>query len=210
VTEPTDPERHGASPAPRGIPLGAVALGLLLILLGLAWLLHTLDVVEVPFDVLFPIALVVVGTVLLAGARRGRHGGLIALGVVLTILSAATAATDLGAGVGERAVRVTGVEPSRDYELGIGELTIDLTSLEPTGSVEMDASVGIGELHVELPVGVAVSVSAESGIGQVAVLGNEDGGFGSQVEFADDGYGSASARLQLDLSVGLGEVSVTR
>jgi len=210
VTEPTDPERHGASPAPRGIPLGAVALGLLLILLGLAWLLRTLDVVEVPFDVLFPIALVVVGTVLLAGARRGRHGGLIALGVLLTILSAATAATDLGAGVGERAVRVTGVEPSRDYELGIGELTIDLTSLEPTGSVEMDASVGIGELHVELPVGVAVSVSAESGIGQVAVLGNEDGGFGSQVEFADDGYGSASAPLHLDQSVGLGEVSVTR
>lgn len=190
--------------------LGAIALGALLILGGAAWLLETLDIVDVSFEVFLPAALILVGMILVAAARRGRQAGLIALGVVLTVLSAAVSAADVTGGVGQRVVRLTGDEQARHHDLGIGELVLDLTEIEPTGAVELDAEVGIGELRVELPADVPVRVHAESAIGQVNVLGEEEGGFGSELDHTDEGYESASAAIDLELSVGIGEVSVTR
>ncbi len=205
MTEPaTQPE-----PRPRG-SLAGIALGALLILAGGAWLLHTLDVVEVSPDVVLPSALIVVGIVLIAAARRSRQGGLIALGVILTILSALTASTDLAGGVGDRRVELSGAEPVRDQELGIGQLVVDLSELAPGGPVAVSAEVGIGQLEVELPPDLPVRVRATSGIGEVEVFEEQDGGFGSEVDHVDDGFEGATASLDLELSVGIGQVTVTR
>ena len=205
MTEPaTQPE-----PRPRG-SLAGIALGALLILAGGAWLLHTLDVVEVSPDVVLPSALIVVGIVLIAAARRSRQGGLIALGVILTILSALTASTDLAGGVGDRRVELSGAEPVRDQELGIGQLVVDLSELAPGGPVAVSAEVGIGQLDVELPPDLPVRVRATSGIGEVEVFEEQDGGFGSEVDHVDDGFEGATASLDLELSVGIGQVTVTR
>ncbi|MGH2676673.1 MAG: LiaF domain-containing protein [Actinomycetota bacterium] len=205
----TEPPRTQPGPERRS-SLTGIALGGLLIVAGGAWLLETLDVLDVSLDVILPAALVVVGVILIAAARRGRHGGLIALGVVLTILSAAMSAADVTGGVGRRHIRVTGTEQVREYDLGIGELVLDLTELEPNGTVDLKAEVGIGELRVELPADVPVRVHAESGIGQVDVLGQEDGGFGSELDHTDGDFGSAPAALDLEVSAGIGEVTVTR
>lgn len=205
----SEPEAPTSEPR-SGTSLAGIALGALLIVAGAAWLLDTLDVVEVSFEVVFPAALIVVGVVLIAAARRGRQGGLIALGVVLTLLSALTAATDVAGGVGDRRVALSGSEPIRDQELGIGKLVVDLSDIAPSGTVEMTASVGIGELEVRLPDDLPVRVHATSGIGQVEVLGEEDGGFGSELDHVDDGFNSGTTSLDLEVSVGIGEVTVTR
>lgn len=202
------PEPH-PEPAPRG-SLAGIALGALLIVAGGAWLLHALDVVDVSPEVILPAALIVIGVVLIAAARRGRQGGLIALGVILTILSALTASTDLTGGVGDRRVELSGNEPVRDQELGIGQLVVDLSDLAPAGPIALSAEVGIGELRVELPPDLPVRVRATSGIGQVNLFEEEDGGFGSEVDHVDDGFEGAAASLKLELSVGIGEVTVTR
>ena len=207
----TEPELPPAppEPTPRG-SLAGIALGALLILAGGAWLLHALDIVDVSPDVVLPGALMVLGIVLIAAARRGRQTGLIALGVLVTILSALTASTDLTVGVGDRQVELSGTEPVRDQELGIGQLVVDVSDLTPGGPVALSAEVGIGELRVELPPDLPVRVRATSGIGQVNVFEEEDGGFGSEVDHVDVGFEGAAASLDLELSVGIGEVTVTR
>ena len=205
MSEPAAPPPERA----RG-SLAGIAFGALLILAGGAWLLHSLDVVEVSVEVVVPAALIVLGILLLAAARRGRQGGLITLGVILTVLSALVASTDLTGGVGDRRVALSGTEPVRDQELGIGQLVVDLSDLAPSGPVSLSAEVGIGELRVDLPPDLPVRVEATSGIGQVDVFEEEDGGFGSELDHVDDGFEGAAASLDLQLSVGIGQVTVTR
>lgn len=205
MSEPAAP----APERPRG-SLAGIAFGALLILAGGAWLLHTLDVVEISVEVVVPAALIVVGILLLAAARRGRQGGLITLGVILTLLSALVASTDLTGGVGDRRVALSGIEPVRDQELGIGQLVVDLSDLAPSGPVSLSAEVGIGELRVDLPPDLPVRVEATSGIGQVDVFEEEDGGFGPELDHVDEGFEGAAASLDLQLSVGIGQVTVTR
>jgi Cell wall-active antibiotics response 4TMS YvqF len=209
----TEPEIAPPEPAPEPPPRGSlagIALGALLMVAGGAWLLETLDVVDFSFAVLLPAALVVVGVILIAAARRGRQGGLIALGVVLTVLSALVVAGDVGGGVGDRRVEVTGTEPILDQELGVGRLVLDLSDVDPAGVEELKAEVGIGELRVEVPPDLPIRVHAESGIGEVEVFGEQEGGFGSEVDHVDEGFDAASASLDLELSVGIGEVTITR
>ena len=96
-----------------------------------------------------------------------------------------------------------------EYELGVGNLQVDLRQLQvPAGTTLVEARVGIGELDVELPDGVSVQVEATSGLGEVQVLGQEEGGFGSRVDAV--GLGGGDRRLRLDLRVGLGQVRVER
>ncbi|MFL5795535.1 MAG: hypothetical protein ACJ742_06055 [Actinomycetes bacterium] len=49
---------------------------------------------------------------------------------------------------------------------------------------------------------------ARSGLGEVEVLGKQDGGFGSRIDTTSEAGGDR--RLELDLRVGLGQVRVER
>lgn len=42
------------------------------------------------------------------------------------------------------------------------------------------------------------------------MLGQEDGGFGSELDHADEGFDPAGTSLDIELSVGIGKVSVVR
>jgi hypothetical protein len=189
-------------------------VGLLLVFLGGAWLLESLDAVEVPWGTLFPIAVIVVGGALLLVARRERPRGLIAAGLVLTVLSAATSAGDLGVGgVGERTYRPTSLAGLEDVpDLGVGELRLDLRRLSPSAASraveEIDVSVGIGELRVVLPPELPVQIQASAGIGEVQLPDGSEGGFGAEAQFPDGRPGGD--RLHLELSVGIGQVTVER
>ena len=77
----------------------------------------------------------------------------------------------------------------------------------PAGTTAVEARVGIGELDVRLPDGVAVDVVASSGLGQVQVLGREEGGLASRIETS---AGDGDRRLRLDVRGGLGQVRVER
>jgi len=210
---PPAPQPPPERAAPRGPAVATVLVGALLVVAGLGWLLDASGV-EVPWRAMLPAALIAVGLATAAGAFRGRQHGLMVVGVVLVaVLSVAVAAdwdldVPFAGGVGERSEQPTTPADLDQYRLGIGNLRLDLRQLQvPAGTTRVEARVGIGELSVELPEGVAVAVDARSGLGNVRALDREEGGLGSRVQVEDGGGGR---RLVLDLRVGLGQVQVDR
>ena len=211
TTEPLPP----SPPADRAGPVAATVLvGALLILVGIAWLLDA-GGVEVPWRAILPGALIAVGLACIAGAFRGRQDALMVVGVALMLVLSLALAADwdldapLGGGVGDRTERPSTPADLTEYELGVGNLQVDLRRLQvPAGTTVVEARVGIGELAVEVPGGVSVEVAARSGLGEVQVLGREEGGFATRVATTSEAGGDR--RLRLDLRVGLGQVRVER
>ena len=211
TTEPLPP----SPPAERAGPAAATVLvGALLVLVGIAWLLDASGV-EVPWRAILPGALIAVGLACVAGAFRGRQHALMVVGVVLMLVLSLAVAADwdldvpLGGGVGDRTERPSTPADLTEYELGVGNLQVDLRQLQvPAGTTLVEARVGIGELAVEVPGGVSVEVVARSGLGEVQVLGQEEGGFATRVATTAEAGGDR--RLRLDLRVGLGQVRVER
>jgi hypothetical protein len=221
---PTTPE-PASQPVPTGFGppdkradvrrrgLGNVVVGAILVLLGIGWLLQALDVADVPWRALLPAALIVVGIVLIFGARTGRHGGIIALGVILAVAVALASAIDIlvdipiTGGVGEQIERVTG-PPDAEYRWALGSMTVDLREADVSElGTPIEASVVIGELIVIVPGGTALDVEARSGMGEVDVLGDESAGIGADVDLVTEGVGG---KLILDLEVAIGRVEVRR
>jgi hypothetical protein len=212
TTEPLPPAGP-APPADRHGPAAATVLvGALLVLVGIGWLLDASGV-EVPWRAVLPAALIAVGLACVAGAFRGRQHALMVVGVALTVVLSLAAAADWdldvpwGGGVGDRTERPTTPADLTGYELGVGNLVVDLRQLQvPPGTTAVEARVGIGELVVEVPQGVSVQVVASSGLGQVQVFGDEDGGIASRIDASSEQGGDR--RLELDARVGLGQVRV--
>jgi Cell wall-active antibiotics response 4TMS YvqF len=222
-TGPTEPAPP-TGPAPPGGPAGqrdrrgpataTVLVGALLVLVGIGWLLDAAGV-EVPWRAVLPAALVAVGLACVAGAFRGRQHALMVVGVALIVVLSVAVAADwdldvpLAGGVGDRTEQPTTPADLTGYELGVGNLLLDLRQLQvPPGTTTVEARVGVGELVVELPDGVSVEVMASAGLGEVQVLGQQEGGFGSRVDAV--GLGGGDRRLELDVRVGLGQVRVER
>ncbi|MBI4172379.1 MAG: hypothetical protein HY511_06435 [Actinobacteria bacterium] len=193
-------------------------LGAFLVLFGIGWLLQSLDGVEVPWRVLVPSALIVVGIALVIVARAGRsHGGLIALGIVLTVLLAVGTAIDLplGGGIGERREHpTTAAAVKDDYRLAIGSMTIDLSEIQhfvvvgDEPAIAFRARVGIGELIVIVPKGALADVTAKVGAGQAVIFGEERSGLGVEHGFRPVVPAAAAIAFSMNLSVGLGRVEV--
>ena len=211
TTEPIPPaqreDRHG--------PAGATVLvGALLVLVGIGWLLDA-GGVEVPWRAILPAALIAVGLACVAGAFQGRQHAMMVVGLALTVVLALAVATDwdldvpLAGGVGDRAERPATPAELKDYQLGAGDFLLDLQQLQvPTGTTTVQARVGVGELVVEVPDGVTVRVVASSGIGELQVLGEQDGGFANRLDTTVEA--GRDRRLELDLRVGIGQVRVER
>jgi predicted membrane protein len=164
---------------------------------------------------MLPAALIAVGLACVAGAFRGRQHALMVVGVVLVVVLSVAVAADwdldvpLTGGVGDRTERPTTPAEVDEYELGVGNLVVDLRGLQvPAGTTAVEARLGVGELVVELPDGVSVEVVASSGLGEVQVLGQQEGGFGSRIDATSEVGGDR--RLRVDARVGLGQVRVER
>jgi Cell wall-active antibiotics response LiaF, C-terminal len=209
VTAP--PVARPVGPRP---PLGRLAFGALLIAAGVVWLLGALDIVDVPVQSVLPIALIAVGVALVAGARTGRHGGLLVLGTILTVVLALLASFDvrLQGGVGQKNAHPIPGEPvETDYRLSVGQLTIDLTDADlPEATTDIHARVGIGQLTVRVPRSVAVFVRGEAGAGQLRLLGREESGLNRELTVSSRPASAGAPRLRLFLTVGLGQIEVTR
>ncbi len=206
-----------ATSMPAGVArVGRLAFGVVLLVLGIAWLLEVTDAAGVAWNAALAIALALVGLGLIAGAGGRRQTGLVPLGVVCTLVLAvaATSSIDFEGGVGERTrTPATVAEIPVEYELGVGRLVVDLRRLAlPEGETQIEASVGIGDLEVRLPEGAAIRVTAEVGAGSAIVrrqgVTRDEDGVDVTLEFADQGFDQAPRRLSLRLSVGLGEVEV--
>jgi hypothetical protein len=201
------------APARPGLPVGALTVGVLLVLAGVVWLADETGLVDVAWPVAIALAVAAVGVLLLVTARSPHAGGLVPLGIVLAVLLVLTSVVPgvpLAGGTGDRTYRPTSeAELSEQYELGAGNLVLDLRDLPPgtTGDGTTEVSVGIGEITVMIPEGLSVDVSASAGTGQVDVLGTREEGPGPEV---DQVVGDSDDPLVLQLHVGIGSVEVTR
>jgi hypothetical protein len=198
----------------RSVPMGRLLFGVLLVLLGVGWLLDSLGGIQIDWDLILPIGLIAVGVALVAAARRGEgRGGLVALGIVLTLLLTVgtVVSVPLGGGVGDRTERPLQLR-DRSYELAVGKLTVDLRRAAVSGdasTIEVAARVGIGQLVVIVPQDIpCVSTHARAGLGELNVFGDTQGGIGP--DYRTEAVCLAAPLLQLDLSVGLGQVEVRR
>jgi len=213
------PARSGGGPG-----LGHIVLGAVLVLIGVGWLLEALDVTNVPWRYLLPSALIIVGIALVLGARTGRHGGLVAVGVVLTVLVLLAGAVEtlvdipLSGGVGDETRRPTTVV-EHEYHWGLGKMTLDLRQASALAGEQIQASVVVGELIVIVPPNLPLVVTAHSGVGDVVVLGEQSGGLDvgldcvgtvAQVDCGDNSTAPAEPFLRLDLEVAIGKVEVQR
>ena len=195
---------------------GRLVLGLVVVVIGVTAFLQAAGVSDVPWKAVLPGSLIAVGLGLVVAGQRSEsgQGGLIAIGIVLTILLAGASAVDipLEGGVGERTERPTSLsEVKSDYRLAIGQLTLDLTSVSVpvTGTARtVRARVGVGQLIVELPSDQLALVRGHAGMGQVTIFGQSDEGFGVDKDVTPSVPAGEPITFSLELSVGIGEVRV--
>lgn len=189
----------------RGLPVGRLVLGAVLLLIGAAWLLVTLEVVDVPIQSAMAVGLILIGIVILV---VGRHGGLVTLGVILTILLAfmSLLGVPFEGGVGERTFRPAGTADLRsEYRMALGQMTVDLTAIEGTTLPDIEISLGMGKVIILLPDGVPVRVEGRAGAGEVQLLGTAQAGVGVEHTVTEN-----DAVFDLEVSVGFGQVEVRR
>ncbi len=202
---------------PKPLPVGRLLVGVFLVLLGVGWLLDASGAADLDWDLILPIGLILVGAALGYAGWQGRgRGGLIALGVVLTVVLTIGTMVRIpfGGGFGDRTERPRTLEAVKDrFELSIGKLTVDLRGLSLPGEVpsevRVEGSVGIGQLVVLVGKGLpCVATHAAAGLGEVVVFGDHHGGI--TPEYRTEEVCTAAPLLKLDVSVGLGQVEVRR
>ncbi|HSK95189.1 MAG TPA: PspC domain-containing protein, partial [Euzebyales bacterium] len=153
-------------PPPPPSVLGRITVAAALILGGLVALIQNLTSLDVSVDQYAAMGLAVVGAGLVVGARLGRSHGLIVLGVILVAVMAVAAtlpAVSMTSSTGQRIWTPTSVAELQDrYELGAGDLRLDLSNLELERGQEVTigASVGVGQLVVDVPPDTTVDVDA--------------------------------------------------
>ncbi len=158
--------------------------------------------------------LVTIGAGLVVGAFYGRARWLVLPAVLLAGPVTGLATLDrMGLdpfhSVGDDDYLVTDVDDLRPvYRLGTGEMVLDLGLLDVEGrTVAVRADVAIGSLQVRVPSGVDVVVEAAAGLGEVELFGDDDDGRAVTASASLDGAEGAG-RIELDLEVGMGEVTV--
>jgi phage shock protein PspC (stress-responsive transcriptional regulator) len=207
-----------APPAPRPPArpsLFAPVLGALLAAAGLFGLLEVLGVYDVDLAVLLAAAVAVVGGAIAVGAMTQRRvGGLVVLGLLLLAAFGAAALTpvSVSSGIGEKVERPVAVSALQSsYELGVGELDLDLGSVTlPPGTTSVDASVGVGQLLITVPEGVAVEVDAHAGVGEVNLFGARDDGIDAQRTITVPGSTPDAPVLDIEADIGFGSIEVRR
>jgi hypothetical protein len=199
---------HAPPPTPPRRPIG---LALALIVVGVLWLLAVAGV-ALPWEVLVPGALVVVGALVLLSPLWGGGNGLIGFGIALAVIALVVAVPSPAAlSAGDRTIVVTDPADLEDrYGLGAGTLTLDLRDLElPPGTTEVQAGVNLGELVVVVPPEVSVAGEGRVFLGEVDHFDRTNGGIAPRASLADPGT-DADRVLELRLRVGLGQIEVRR
>jgi len=171
----------------------------------------------------------VLAVALVAGSGGGRTAAsrlrwlaltvLLAIVAVMVVAAAtvfsieAASGVPLRGGIGDTQWHPTSAaQVAPNYRLAVGNLNVDLSDVRfRTGTTHVTASVGVGRVIVEVPPGPTVSVVAHSGLGDVEVFGQHDGGLSTVQSIQSDGAGSQSqAHVVLDADAGVGQVQVVR
>lgn len=194
---------------------GRAVLGAIAALVAVGALLSATGLVRISGEALLSLAIAGTGVSLGLCARRGRGAGLVFVGVVasLAMLGAAAAPVPgqvkVRARFGERIERPLEPADAADgYDLEMGSLVLDLTQLRlgPALTV-VRAHVGVGRIAVRVLEGSRTSVHANLRAGRLEAFGRQVGSGIGVVESVASA-GSLGHRLVLELTVGLGDISV--
>jgi phage shock protein PspC (stress-responsive transcriptional regulator) len=207
-------------PAGPRSPVPRLTVAALLIVVGILAMITRFTDWDVGARGILGAALLVVGLGLVAAAfsdGRTARGGLIALGVVLSLALVAVSTVDsrIDGGVGDRTYRPATVSDLREvYRGGVGDMTIDLSRLDEGiagRGLEVRVEHGFGDLDVIVPRSADVQLEGDHGLGDVDVFdrGAETDGFfpgeGSR-PWSDDGR----AEFVITINSGVGDVEVSR
>jgi phage shock protein PspC (stress-responsive transcriptional regulator) len=223
---------HGAAPdgaparyarrAPAGprSPVPGLTVAGLLIVLGVLVLVTRLTGWDVGARGFLGTALLVVGLGLVASAfsgGRGFRGGLIALGVVLSIAAVASSTVPwqrFQGGVGDRDYHpLTAADVRSSYDSGVGNTTVDLSGVALAGAptpIRTTVDGGVGNLHVIVPESADVQVSVDHGMGNVDVLGQGSGDVFSPGSGSAPWTGDGRPEFVIRIDAGIGDVEVDR
>jgi phage shock protein PspC (stress-responsive transcriptional regulator) len=191
-----------------------LAAGGLLIAVGVIALLDLAGVWHADWRWVLGAMIVALGSVVAVGAVTGRSvAGVLGIGLLMIAALALTLAVrvPLFVGFGHQTEHPVETSALHDkYELGIGKFNVDLSDLAlAKGRTKVKTTLGIGNLHVIVPRGVAVAVDARAGAGDVVVFGQDDDGTSVHTHVLESGS-DRSRVLVLDAHVGLGRLIVER
>ncbi|MEZ4501562.1 MAG: LiaF-related protein [Dehalococcoidia bacterium] len=201
--EPGVHREHG----PGAGPVLGIVFGLLLIGLGAIWLLSELEVRVPRWDVVLAVSLIAIGLATVASAGRRGAGGLVVLGILLTLALASISAVDVNVdgAFGDRTVNPQRIEDLDDsYSHAFGSMTVDLTDINfPRGTTDLEVSMAFGDLRIYVPDDVGLRVEGSTTFGSLRVLNREWSGIVNETRTFND-YDSASRRIDLKLSTAFG------
>ncbi|MCR1784347.1 PspC domain-containing protein [Nocardioides carbamazepini] len=201
---PRDPRRRGPLLFPFTVGLAALGLGLL----------GTLQLagVDITPSAYPATVLGVTGLMLLVGAFYGRAGGLILIGLIAALATAATSVVDEfdKTGFGQISPTITSAgDVAGPYELAAGEIVIDLTDLDETELRKLDgrileADLNVGHIRVIVPDdGLRVAADASIELGEVVLFGDKSGNAARATHGEQD-----EPYLRIDAKAVLGQVEV--
>jgi phage shock protein PspC (stress-responsive transcriptional regulator) len=208
-------------PAGPRSPVPGITMAALLIVVGVLVMIDRLTGADLGPRAFIGSALLVVGLGLIAASRsRGRtaRGGLIAVGVVLS-LALIAAANEPWRGVdhdmGDRVYMPGSADAVQgEYHGGIGDMELDLSVVDVSDldtEIRTRVDAGVGDVTILVPRDADVRVNIDSGIGSVEVFdqeGRSDGYFegeGSGSWVSDD-----DPEIILSVNAGIGDVEVSR
>ncbi len=222
-TGPYDPPVAQA-PVPRAkrqrSVLGALTLSIAAIAAGVMLPFNLAGVWHLHAAAFLAILLGIIGVGLVVGAFVGRSRGLIAWGILLTLVTAIASAVPAidAKGTGDvswRPMTVTAM-PFDGYRWAAGNATLDLTGLPASAAVvELRVQLGAGNLVVIVPAGSRVVIDAHVGLGSIKLPGRESAdGVGRRVSTTIDPVpgrgiaGTVPTTLDLRLDLGAGTMEV--
>ena len=194
-----------------GLRLGTVGLAAVVLAGGVALLLQSAGVIHLTAEMGFGIVFVVLGLTLAVGAWFGRSSLLVWLGICLLPFGAAAALVPepLTGGVGQVSYspELSTLQPT--YRLVAGQLTVDLSGIDVGNQhLTVTASDAFGQLVVFVPPGTTVDVTGKVGAGQLTLLGSTNSGMQISERVAAATGAEPSGSLDLNLSVGFGQITV--
>ncbi len=207
---PPNPYRtyRPAKPRRRGPLLFFYALAITALAIGTIGLLDVAGL-DVAASVYPAVALGTSAVLLLLGSVWGRPGGLVALGLVAALATAATTAADeVDAGRIDRTPQ-SAAELEDSYSIGAGEIVIDLREVDDLDELDgrtLDLEAHFGHLEVIVPrdgLDIEVTTTIDGG-GESALFGDREDG---SSEAGHDG-GADAPELTIDANVVFGQIDV--
>ena len=214
---PTQPLPPAAPRRRERSALGRLTFSVALLALGLIAVVDAAGA-SVPFPVYPATALGIVGVGLIIGTWYGRGRGLIALGIILSLVLGVfgTFSVSRDMRVGEVTWKPASLsQVDNNYNAAFGDATLDLTNVDFTSSTEpvsVDVAVRFGSLTIILPPNVDATVTSNVHAGNADVFRDNQSGVSSEPNTVTDlgADGPGGGQLHLSAQVDFGNLEVRR